>query len=139
MAYLLDLFHAQGSNFQFIKMIVPSFMAILFLQSGFDKALNYAGTLTYFQGQFKDTPLSKTTHLLLPMLTILEIVAGAMCAIGVVVSLLNGNDTWAIWGLMCASLALMCLFFGQRMSKDYAGSAALMGYVAVNLIGLLCY
>jgi hypothetical protein len=136
MTLLLDLFRADGVNFTFVKMLTPAFMAILFLQSGLDKLLNYKGNLAYFQDHFKNSPLSKTVGLLMPTITILELAGGLMSAIGVI-ALLNGNEIWAFWGLIICATALLCLFFGQRLAKDYAGAGGLTGYFVVNLIGLL--
>jgi uncharacterized membrane protein YphA (DoxX/SURF4 family) len=136
MTLLLDLFRADGVNFTFVKMLTPTLMAILFLQSGLDKVFNYAGNLAYFKSHFKNSPLSKTVPILLPTITILEVAAGIMSAIGVI-ALFNGNEIWAFWGLILSALSLIALFFGQRMAKDYAGAGGLMPYFVACLIGLL--
>jgi hypothetical protein len=136
MTFLIDLFRADGVNFTFVKMLTPTFMAILFLQSGLDKLFNYNGNLSYFQDHFKNSPLSKTVGLLLPTITLLELAAGLMSAIGVV-GLFSGSEVWAFWGLILGALSLICLFFGQRMAKDYAGAGGLTGYFLICLIGLL--
>jgi hypothetical protein len=136
MTLLLDLFRADGVNFTFVKMLAPAFMAILFLQSGIDKLLNYKGNLAYFQDHFKNSPLSKTVALLLPTITVLELAAGALSAIGVV-GLLNGTEIWAFWGLLIGAASLICLFFGQRVAKDYGGAVSLTGYFLICLTGLL--
>jgi hypothetical protein len=136
MTILLDLFRADGVNFTFVKMLTPAFMSILFLQSGLDKALNYKGNLSYFQDHFKNSPLSKIVGLMLPTITVLEIGAGVMSAIGVV-GLYSGNEIWAFWGLLLSAISLICLFFGQRMAKDYGGAGGLTGYFVICLIGLL--
>lgn len=136
MTFLLDLFRADGVNFTFVKLLTPAFMAILFLQSGLDKVLNYKGNLAYFEDHFKNSPLSKTVGLMLPTITFLEVAAGFMSAIGVV-ALLNGSEIWAFWGLILSALSLICLFFGQRLAKDYAGAGGLTGYFLIALIGLL--
>jgi DoxX len=136
MTFLLDLFRADGVNFTFVKMLTPALMAILFLQSGLDKLFNYKGNLSYFEGHFKNSPLSKTVGLMLPMITVLEVAAGFMSAVGVL-GLYSGNEIWAFWGLILSALSLICLFFGQRMAKDYAGAGGLMPYFVACLIGLL--
>jgi hypothetical protein len=135
MTLLLDLFRADGVNFTFVKMLTPTFMAILFLQSGLDKLLNYKGNLSYFQDHFKNSPLSKTVGVLLPTITLLELAAGFMSAIGVV-GLFSGSEIWAFWGLILSALSLICLFFGQRLAKDYGGAGVLTGYFLICLIGL---
>jgi hypothetical protein len=135
MTLLLDLFRADGVNFTFVKMLTPAFMAILFLQSGLDKLLNYKGNLSYFQDHFKKSPLSQMVGLMLPTITLLELAAGFMSAIGVV-GLFSGSEIWAFWGLILSALSLICLFFGQRLAKDYGGAGGLTGYFLICLIGL---
>jgi putative oxidoreductase len=39
-------------------------------------------------------------------------------------------------GLGLSGLALVMLFFGQRVAKDYPGAAVLASYFGVALIGL---
>ena len=132
---LFDLLGNVG-NFTIVKAIVPAIMAILFLQSGLDKVLNYKGNLDYFTDHFKNSPLSKTVGLLMPTLTILEVSAGITSAVGAI-SLILGSEIWAYSGLMLSAISLLCLFFGQRMAKDYGGAAGLTGYFIIVLMGLL--
>jgi uncharacterized membrane protein YphA (DoxX/SURF4 family) len=134
MTLLFDLLGNAG-NYGLVKTLIPALMAILFLQSGLDKVFNYKGNLDYFTDHFKNSPLSKTVGLLMPTITILEVAAGIMCAVGTV-SLFFGNEILAYIGLMLSGLSLLCLFFGQRLAKDYAGAGGLVGYFILVVIGL---
>jgi hypothetical protein len=116
---------------------VTAFFAILFLQSGLDKALNYGGNLAYFRDHFKNSPLARTVGLLLPTLTALEIATGLVSAIGLGRLLFLGNADWAAYSPALAGLSLLCLFFGQRVAKDYGGAAGLVPYFLVALAGSL--
>ena len=133
---LANFFNNPDSSFAFVKMLIPIFMAILFLQSGLDKVLNYKGTIAYFTDHFKKTPLAQTIGLLTPIITFLEMTAGILCAIGSF-SLFSGNTKWAFWGLMVASLSFLSLFFGQRVAKDYAGAISIANYFVLVILGLL--
>lgn len=135
MTLLFDLMGNVGS-LMIVKTLAPALMAILFLQSGLDKVLNYKGNLDYFTDHFKNSPLSKTVGLLLPTLTLLEVAAGIVSAIGTV-ALFYGSEIWAYSGLILSAVSLLCLFFGQRLAKDYAGAGGLTGYFMIVLIGLL--
>lgn len=135
MTLLFDLMGNVGS-LMIVKTLAPALMAILFLQSGLDKVLNYKGNLEYFTDHFKNSPLSKTVSLLLPTLTLLEVAAGIVSAIGTV-ALFYGSEIWAYAGLILSAVSLLCLFFGQRLAKDYAGAGGLTGYFMIVLIGLL--
>jgi len=72
-------------------------------------------------------------------ITILEIAAGALSAIGCVVIILSRDSTVAFYGATIAAIAIVALFFGQRMAKDYAGAAVLVPYflLALSAIYLL--
>jgi uncharacterized membrane protein YphA (DoxX/SURF4 family) len=131
-----NLFSDTETNYTIVKMLVPAFVAILFLQSGLDKVFNYKGNLYYFTDHFKNSPLSNFVPIMMPVITVLEVLAGILCAIGVF-SLLMGNKLIAFWGLIIAAIALLSLFFGQRIAKDYAGAVSLVIYFALVIIGLL--
>ncbi len=135
MTLLFDLMGNVG-GFTLVKMLVPAFMSILFLQSGLDKVFDYKGNLDYFTDHFKNSPLSKTVGLLMPTITILEVAAGITSAIGTI-ALLFGSEIWAFVGLMLSGVSLLALFFGQRVAKDYAGAGVLTGYFILVVLGLL--
>ena len=72
-------------------------------------------------------------------ITILEIAAGALSAIGCVVIIFARDSTLAFYGAVISAIAIVALFLGQRMAKDYAGAAVLVPYflVALSAIYLL--
>jgi hypothetical protein len=59
--------------------------------------------------------------------------------VGAVMLVVNGSRVLAALGILLSMLALLMLFFGQRMAKDYAGAAGLVPYflVAVLSLGLM--
>lgn len=118
---------------------VAAFLAITFLQSGLDKVFNYKGNAGYLKGHFEKSPLKGTTGALLPVITLLELAAGALSAFGIVMLLVDRCDRYIFWGSFASAVALLCLFFGQRMAKDYSGAQSLIGYFLVALAGMyLC-
>jgi len=72
-------------------------------------------------------------------ITILEIAAGALSAIGCVVLIFLRDSTIAFYGAVISAIAIVALFFGQRMAKDYPGAAVLVPYflLALSAIYLL--
>lgn len=72
---------------------------------------------------------------LLSVMTVIELAAGAASGVGLVM-LHFDNSQWAVIGLGLSSMALVMLFAGQRIAKDYVGAATLATYFAVALIGL---
>ncbi len=133
---LSDFLSNPSTGFIVVKMLIPAFMCILFLQSGTDKVFDYKGNLSYFTDHFKNSPLASTVGLLMPVITILEVASGILCAIGTV-ALASGNNKWAFWGLIVAALSFLSLFFGQRVAKDYAGAVTIANYFILNVLGLL--
>ncbi|MBO0696130.1 MAG: DoxX family protein [Verrucomicrobia bacterium] len=119
----------------FLTQILGSaFLAILFLQSGIDKIIDYRGNLEWLKGHFAKSPLAKVVSVLLISLTLLEIVAGALSAIGCLVLLFSRVSIVAFYGAVISAVALIALFFGQRMAKDYAGASVLVPYFLLTLV-----
>jgi hypothetical protein len=117
-------------------LFVTAFFGILFLQSGFDKLLDYRGNLEYLTAHFKKSPLAASVRILLPTITILEVLTGIVSAWAFLQTLLTGQSNAAIYSPTLAGISLLSLFFGQRIAKDYAGAAALVPYFVVALLGL---
>lgn len=120
----------------FTQLALTTFWAIVFVQSGLDKVLDRKGNLSWLKGHFKDSPLAGMVPLLLSILTIVELTAGILCVIGVVQILISDDLTFAQYGIQLSTVALLMLFFGQRLSKDYAGAAVIATYFAVALLSL---
>ena len=120
----------------FAQLALTSFWAITFLQSGLDKLFDWSGNLSWLKGHFEKSPLRNVVPLLLGILTLVELAAGLVSVIGVTQIVINGDLTMAQYGVELATTALLMLFFGQRMSKDYEGAATIATYFAVALISL---
>ena len=68
-------------------------------------------------------------------ITVLESLAGVLSGLGALMILLGMGTGMAVWGLVFATVSLLCLFFGQRLAQDYAGAAVIAAYFAVALLG----
>ena len=113
------------------------FLAILFLQSGIDKVVDRSGNLEWLGGHFASSPLAGIVPLMVTVVTIVEILAGVLCALAVPAMLLgDAGNTLAVAGISLSALSLTMLFFGQRLAKDYAGAAVLVPYFVLALLGL---
>jgi hypothetical protein len=73
---------------------------------------------------------------LLICITILEVAAGALSAVGCVLIILLRDTTVAFCGAVLSAVAIITLFFGQRMAKDYAGAAVLVPYFLLTLVAI---
>jgi ABC-type xylose transport system permease subunit len=119
-----------------MQLLTAALLAILFLQSGLDKVTDRKGNLEWLTGHFAKSPLARTVPLLLTVITALELAAGALSAAGLVQLLAMHATSLAFWGAALSGASLVCLFFGQRVAKDYAGAGGLVPYFLVTLAGL---
>ena len=118
------------------QLLCAAFLAILFLQSGLDKVVDWKGNLGWLTGHFAKSPLKGVVAPMLAVITLLELAAGALSAAGAVALVLNGNPFLGYLGAVLSAVSLLGLFFGQRMAKEYAGAAVLVPYFVVALAGV---
>jgi hypothetical protein len=128
--------HSPESAFYIMQILVSAFLAILFLQSGLDKIIDRRGNRAYLEQHFAKSPLAGTVGPMFVIVTILEVSAGALSGIGCAVLLLTHDSTVAFLGAIVGGVNLTALFFGQRVSKDYAGAAALVPYFLLALTAI---
>ena len=119
-----------------MQIFVSAFLAILFLQSGIDKIVDYRGNRDWLTGHFAKSPLGGFVPLLVTAITILEVTAGALSAVGCVLVIVSARSTVAFYGAVLSALSILCLFFGQRVAKEYAGAAVLVPYFLLSLVAM---
>ncbi|HWM23551.1 MAG TPA: hypothetical protein VNP98_01905 [Chthoniobacterales bacterium] len=135
----MPVLHTPEGAMYVLQAFASAFLAILFLQSGIDKVVDRRGNLDWLEGHFSKSPLAGMVPLLVTTITLLELAAGALSAVGCVLILLGRDSTLAFYGAVIAAISIIALFFGQRMAKDYAGAATLVPYflLALSAIYLL--
>jgi len=119
-----------------MQILASAFLAILFLQSGIDKILDRRGNFEWLKGHFAKSPLAGIVPALLICITILEVAAGMLSAIGCVLVILARDSTVAFYGAAISAVAVLALFVGQRIAKDYAGAAVLVPYFLLMLVAM---
>ena len=132
MIAVLHLFEAT----HVMQIFASAFLAILFLQSGIDKIVDRRGNFEWLKGHFAKSPLAGTVPALLICITILEVAAGVLSAIGCVLIILLKDSTIAFYGAILSAAAITALFFGQRIAKEYAGAAVLVAYFLLSLVAI---
>ncbi len=125
-------------NINIPLILVLFFHAIVFLQSGLDKLLNWKGNLD-FTNQILGKTFSKySIKLALFTVLLLETVGGLFSAIGVFFNLFYHNClVYAQIGLVLCTSALLVLLIGQRISQNYEGAKTITIYFVVSIIGLM--
>jgi putative oxidoreductase len=124
---------------KFVQLAAVTFSAILFLQSGLNKVLEFKGNRDYIQSFLSKTFLNPVSLLIFITITILELAAGIISALGAWSYLQNNDKIFAILGLELALISILCLFLGQRIAKDYGGAASMVGYFIAISFGLYLF
>src|SRR5437660_3940681 len=119
-----------------MQILAGAFVAIRFLKSGIDKFAVRSGNLEWLKVHIAKSPLAETVPALLTAITILEVTAGVLSALGCVLLLLLRDSTVAFCGAVISAAAIIALFFGQRVAKDYAGAAVLVPYFLLALFAI---
>jgi hypothetical protein len=128
--------HTSANALYLMQILVAAFLAILFLQSGIDKIIDYRSNLDWLSGHFAKSPLGGVVPILLTTLTIFEVAAGALSGIGCLMLIVSRDSTVAFYGAVISAVAITALFFGQRMAKEYAGAGVLVPYFLLALVAI---
>jgi len=118
-------------------LFVLAFFLIVFIQSGVDKIVDYKGNLAFLKGLFKAFFSPPLITLALISVTILEVISGVLCLIGIGDFILNDSSFIGLLGLITGSFALLILLFGQRVSKNYEGAKTIAIYFILVMIGIV--
>ena len=119
-----------------MQLLISSFLAILFVQSGVDKVVDRQGNVEWLTGHFANSPLAGSVSVMVTTITLVELAAGVLSGAGAFMILLTGSSALALAGAVLSSMAIVMLFFGQRMAKDYEGAAVLVNYFLLTLAGI---
>ncbi|MGL5890514.1 MAG: DoxX family protein [Bacteroidia bacterium] len=114
-----------------------AFLAIVFMQSAYDKLSGYKGNLDWLKGHFAKSPFKNSVPALLAVLTASESLSGLACAAGALFCWTETGRIIGLAGLILAVISLLSLLLGQRLAKDYAGAASLTGYFLVAMLGII--
>jgi len=128
--------HTTAGAIHGMQVFSSAFLAILFLQSGIDKVVDRRGNLEWLKGHFAKSPMAGFVPTMVTAITIVELVAGVLSAVGCVLVFVRHDSTLAFYGAVAAAFAILALFFGQRMAKDYAGAATLVPYFLLTLAAI---
>ena len=135
----LVFFDYDFSYLNIIGAIISLFVGIIMTQSGLDKKFNWESELEFMTQKFSKTILANLSTIGLIQVAILETLSGLLSLLGSAMTLFYGDESYAIVGLLLAAGSFCILMAGQRISKDYDGSAALVPYFILVIFGLFVY
>jgi diacylglycerol kinase len=128
--------HTIAGALYLMQVFASAFLAVLFLQSGIDKVIDRRGNIEWLKGHFAKSPLAGIVPTMVTAITILELAAGVLSGIGCLAVTFLHDSTIAFYGAVISAVAIIALFFGQRLAKDYAGAAVLVPYFLLALIAM---
>ena len=102
-------------------------MAVTFLQSGYDKIIDWKGNVGWLKSHFANTFLGDKVPFSLGIILILEIIAGILALAGIWF-LFNDCKEIALYSAIVSSITLLLLLYGQRIAKDYDGARTIIIY-----------
>ncbi|WP_372339342.1 DoxX family protein [Flavobacterium sp. MFBS3-15] len=108
--------------------LILAFLAITFIQSGYDKVTDWKGNLEWLKGHFSQTPIRNMVPQSLFLILVMEVFSGAFAVIGIIEIFVNGGDQFPILAGVLSGITLLFLLLGQRMAKDYDGARTIVIY-----------
>ncbi|MBD3583747.1 DoxX family membrane protein [Flavobacterium selenitireducens] len=112
----------------YASILILIFLAVTFIQSGYDKVSDWKGNVGWLKEHFSKTFLRSTVPLALFTILALELAAGIFCVVGSIQLLTNGERDYGFYGAVFSCITLIFLLFGQRIAKDYDGARTICIY-----------
>ena len=117
---------------------VLAFNAIVFLQSGIDKIVNWKGNLDFITQTLSKVFSNQLIKVALFTVTVLETLGGLFSTLGIFLNIFRLDYLiYAQLGLSLCTSALLVLLIGQRISQNYEGAKTIAVYFVTSLIGLI--
>ena len=110
------------------SILLLAFLAITFIQSGYDKLFYWKDNLDWLKGHFAKTQLKNLVRLALLNILVLELISGILCVVGGIELFVSNGRTFGLYGAVFSSITLLMLLFGQRLAKDYDGARTIVIY-----------
>ena len=110
------------------SILILAFLAVTFLQSGYDKVSDWKGNVEWLKEHFSKTVLRGQVPFALFIILALELASGILCSVGVIELFVTREHVYGYYGALFSCIALIMLLFGQRIAKDYDGARTIAIY-----------
>lgn len=111
-----------------VEILILILLAIVFLQSGLDKVLDWKGNVGWLQSHFANSIVKNIVVPSLAFITVLELISGASALLGIFFLLTDETSDWARVSAFISAITFLLLFLGQRLAKDYPGAQSIVVY-----------
>lgn len=112
----------------YAPVLVLLFLAITYIQSGYDKAFHWNDNVTWLKSHFQNSILKNNVPAAMGILLAFELLSGILCLVGCCQLFINGERTFGFYGAAFSSVTFLMLLFGQRIAKDYDGARTIAIY-----------
>lgn len=119
------------------SILLLAFLAITFIQSGYDKLFYWKDNLDWLKEHFAKTQLKNLVRLALLNILVLELISGVLCVVGGIELFISNGRTFGLYGAVFSSITLLMLLFGQRLAKDYDGARTIVIYFIPAVMAVL--
>lgn len=110
------------------SIFVLLFLALTFLQSGYDKLFHWKDNVAWLKGHFSETFMKNFVPFALFQILVFEIVAGILSLAGVFQMIFHNETFLGLYAGIFSAITLLMLLFGQRIAKDYDGARTIVIY-----------
>lgn len=110
------------------SILILLFLAVTFIQSGYDKTMYWKDNVDWLTEHFAKTPVRNMVPFSLFLILVLELIAGILCVSGIIQLLVNNGRSFGLYGAIFSCITLIFLLVGQRMAKDYDGARTIVIY-----------
>jgi uncharacterized membrane protein YphA (DoxX/SURF4 family) len=114
--------------FNIASILVLALLAVTFIQSGYDKVMDWKGNVEWLKEHFAKTDLKNHVPLALFHILVLELISGVLCTVGSIQLVVNNGRSFGLYGSIFSCITLIMLLFGQRLAKDYDGARTIVLY-----------
>lgn len=114
--------------FNAASILILAFLAVTFIQSGYDKVMDWKGNVVWLKEHFAKTRLKNLVPLALFNILVFELISGVLCVVGGIQLIVNNGRIFGLYGGIFSCITLIMLLFGQRLAKDYDGARTIVIY-----------
>jgi uncharacterized membrane protein YphA (DoxX/SURF4 family) len=114
--------------FNIASILILILLAVTFIQSAYDKVMDWKGNVAFLKGHFSNTKLKNRVSLALFHILVMELISGVLCVVGCIQLWVNNGRSFGLYGGIFSCITLIMLLFGQRIAKDYDGARTIVIY-----------
>ncbi len=118
------------------EILILFFLLITFGISIIEKLMDWKGTISYIEENFKKSFLKNNITPLIGFLVFLEILTCFFLVGGIYEALKSQKTDLALVGSIFSCITILYMLVGQRIAKDYPGATSLTVYFILSVFAV---